>query len=57
VKQGTGANLATATTTGKITSGLFVGKKITGSITFKLSAPACPTKGGTYKQKTKFVIS
>jgi hypothetical protein len=59
VKQGTGANIATATTTGKITSGLFVGKPIKGSITFALAAGSCSTKpasGGTYKQKTNFTI-
>src|SRR5262249_9888281 len=50
--------LVDATTTGKITSGAFVGKLIKGAVTFKLTAPACPTKGGTYTQKkgVKFTV-
>jgi hypothetical protein len=51
IKQGTGANLVYATTVGKITSGQFVGKTISGAVKFTLTAPACPTKGGTYTQK------
>ena len=52
------SNLTDATTTGKITSGAFVGKLIKGVVTFKLSSPACPTKGGTYTNKkgTKFTV-
>ena len=52
------ANLVDATTTGKITSGAFVGKVIKGVVTFKLSSPACPAKGGTYTNKkgTKFTV-
>jgi hypothetical protein len=58
IKQGTGSNISSATTTGKITSGAFVGKLIKGAVTFKLSSPACPTKGGTYTEKkgTKFTV-
>jgi hypothetical protein len=50
--------LVNATTVGKITSGAFVGKTISGAVTFKLTAPACPTKGGTYTNKkgVNFVI-
>ena len=52
------SNLTDATTTGKITSGAFVGKLIKGVVTFKLSSPACPAKGGTYTNKkgTKFTV-
>jgi hypothetical protein len=52
------ANLVDATTTGKITSGSFVGKLIKGVVTFKLNSPACPTTGGTYTNKkgTKFTV-
>jgi hypothetical protein len=50
-----------ATTTGKITKGAFVGKTITGTITFALAAGSCGTKaatGGTYvaKKASKFVV-
>jgi hypothetical protein len=50
-----------ATTTGKITSGLFLGKTIKGTVTFKLNSGGCsskPASGGTYTNKkgTKFTI-
>jgi hypothetical protein len=50
-----------ATTTGKITAGLFKGKVIKGTTTYKLPAGACSTKNlakVTYvnKKGTKFVI-
>jgi hypothetical protein len=53
--------LVDATTTGKITSGAFVGKSISGTITFTLNKGGCTTKpasGGTYvaKKGTKFTI-
>jgi hypothetical protein len=50
-----------ATTTGKITAGLFKGKTIKGTTTYKLPAGACSTKNlskvtYTNKKGTKFVI-
>jgi hypothetical protein len=50
-----------ATTIGKITSGLFVGKTIKGTITFALAKGSCSTKpatGGTYvaKKGTTFTV-
>jgi hypothetical protein len=52
------SDLTDATTKGKVTSGAFVGKAINGTVTFKLSAPACPAKGGTYTKKkgTNFTV-
>jgi hypothetical protein len=56
------AALVDATTIGKITSGLFVGKTIKGTVTFTLNKGGCstvPATGGTYinKKATKFTIS
>ena len=50
-----------ATTSGKITSGAFVGKTISGTITFTVAKGSCTTKpatGGTYvgKKGTKFAV-
>jgi hypothetical protein len=54
-------SVVNATTTGKITAGLFKGKTIKGTTTYKLPAGACSTKNlskVTYTNKagTKFVI-
>jgi hypothetical protein len=50
--------ITNATTTGKITAGLFVGKSITGSVTFTLKAAGGKCPGGTYvnTKGVKFVI-
>jgi hypothetical protein len=48
-----------ATTTGKITAGLFVGKTISGTVLYKLPAGACTTKPlakVTYTASKPFVI-
>ena len=47
-----------ATTTGKITAGLFVGKSIAGAVTFKLSVVGGKCVGGSYTaaKGVKFVI-
>jgi len=61
VKQKT-SPITDATTTGKITSGAFVGKTISGTVSFKLPAGACskghPLKSVTYTNKTgtKFIV-
>ncbi len=50
--------ITNATTTGKITAGLFVGKSITGSVTFSLKSAGGKCPGGTYvnTKGVKFVV-
>jgi len=50
--------ITNATTTGKITAGLFVGKSIAGAVTFKLSVVGGKCVGGSYTaaKGVKFVI-
>ena len=50
--------ITNATTTGKITAGLFVGKSISGAVSFKLSVVGGKCVGGTYSaaKGVKFVI-
>lgn len=58
---GTGATATTATITGKVISGLFVGKKLTGAVKFTVTGtPNCtdkPVKTVTFKNTKPFVIS
>jgi hypothetical protein len=50
--------ITNASTTGKITAGLFVGKSISGTVTFKLSVVGGKCVGGTYANAkgVKFII-
>jgi hypothetical protein len=50
--------ITNATTTGKITAGLFIGKSIAGAVSFKLSVVGGKCVGGTYSaaKGVKFVI-
>jgi hypothetical protein len=58
---GTGNNVTVATITGKVTSGLFAGKGITGQVKFTVSGtPNCtsvPVSKLTFKNTKPFVIS
>ena len=58
---GTGATATTATISGTVTSGLFVGKKLTGAVKFTIvGKPNCttsPVKSVTFKQTKPFVIA
>ncbi len=58
---GTGTTATTATITGKVISGLFVGKKLTGAVKFTVTGtPNCtskPVKSVTFKNTKPFVIS
>jgi len=59
---GTGAAITTATISGKVSSGLFAGKKIAGQVKFKIvGAPDCsnakPIKNVTFTGSKPFVIS
>ena len=58
---GTGPTATTATITGTVTSGLFVGKKITGQVKFTIQGkPNCtstPVKSVAFKSTKPFVIS
>lgn len=58
---GTGSTATTATITGKVTSGLFAGKSLTGAVKFTVTGtPNCtskPVKSVTFKQVKPFVIS
>jgi hypothetical protein len=59
---GTGATATTATITGKVASGLFAGKKITGAVKFTINGkPDCATAPGiksvSFKQTKPFVIA
>ncbi len=59
-KTGTGSNITVATITGKVSSGLFAGKNITGKIKFTVSGnPNCssvPVSKVTFKNTKPFVI-
>ena len=60
---GTGANLLIATLSGRVTSGLFVGKKLGGKVSFKVPPPtpdcsaAHPVKKILIVVKTPFTLS
>jgi hypothetical protein len=60
LKTGSGANATTANITGKVTSGLFVGRPVTGQVKFKVSGtPNCttkPVKAATFTSSKPFVI-
>jgi hypothetical protein len=59
---GAGKNITVATVTGKVTSGLFAGKKVSGQIAFTVKAGqnctlAHPVKNITFKQTKPFITS
>jgi|SRR3954453_15131524 len=60
LKTGTGGNATLATITGKVTSGLFAGKTVTGQVRFKLKAgqncTTVPVKNLTFTSTKPFAL-
>jgi hypothetical protein len=58
---GSGSSATTATITGRVTNGLFKGKKVSGAVSFKLGAgencTTVPVKSVTFKATKPWVIS